>query len=78
MSNITVEELLGIKGEGLENAFIWDWYPKRLVVAIEPNQYPLTQRQLEKIADLVGELKDKILEHYPDKDWLEVEIMGGM
>ena len=72
--NKTVEEVLGIRGKGLDNAFIWDWYDNALVVAIESNEYFLTENQKEHIADMVYDLKDELLKHYPDKKWVEIEI----
>ncbi len=75
--NKTVNEVLGLNEPLLDNTFIWDWYKHSLVVGIESANKKLTSVELNKIYSRIKELESKLLEKYPEKDFVEIEKQGS-
>lgn len=75
-SNPTVAEVLNSDDEDLKQAFV-RLIGDAVVVNIEPHTKELTDEDYDRISDKIYDLKSQLIEKYPDKDFVEINIISS-
>jgi len=75
-TNPTIAEVLDIDDEDLKQAFVTT-KDNAVVVNIESNTFDIHEEEgvADKISDKVFDLKPRLLEKYPDKEYVEINVM---